>query len=243
MRRCMLGTALGGLFVLLAACAGQNSPAQNPQGAGALEPYPIFTAADALDREWLHFQVWRDTEWKLVPMDDEVVISATGEGSSSGLARWVEIDTATCPGIAWSWRVDALPEQADLARRDREDVAASLFLAFGDPGSLSSPKPVPTIRYVWATAANPVGEVIDSPYFPGKLRSIVVRSGSDDLGTWLTEQRNLREDYRLAFGELPPVPIQAFALYTDNDHLEEPVQAYYRSAQVLCSEPPEGIGM
>ncbi len=241
MRRPLIGLAIGSALAL-GGCAGQTPAARNPDAAGALQPYPIFTAADALDKGWLHFRVWHETEWKLVPLDDEIVISATGEGSSSGLARWVEIDPDDCPTIDWSWRVDALPERADLATRDREDVAASLFLAFGDPGSLSSPKPVPTIRYVWATAANPVGEVIDSPYFPGTLRSIVVRSGADALGTWVSEQRDLREDYRLAFGVAPPEPIQAFALYTDNDHLEEPVQAYYRSAVVLCSRAPADLG-
>jgi Protein of unknown function (DUF3047) len=241
MRRRLIGLAIGGVLTL-AGCAGEAPRAQNPAGAGALQAYPIFTAADALDKAWLHFKVWHETDWTLVALDDEVVISATGKGSSSGLARWVEIDTEDCPRIDWSWRVDTLPEQADLTARDREDVAASLFLAFGDPGSLSSPKPVPTIRYVWTTEANPVGEVIDSPFFPGALRSIVVRSGADAVGSWVNEQRDLREDYRLAFGAPPPEPIQAFALFTDNDHLEEPVQAYYRSAEVLCSRAPAELG-
>ncbi len=241
MRR-IFGLAVGGALALVAGCADQTQRAQTSAGAGALQAYPIFTAADALDKSWLHFKVWHETEWRLVPLDDEVVISATGEGSSSGLARWVEIDTDDCPMLDWTWRVDALPAQADLSRRDREDVAASLFLAFGDPGSLSNPKAVPTIRYVWATEANAVGEVIDSPFFPGTLRSIVVRSGADALGSWVTEKRDLREDYRLAFGAPPPEPIQAFALFTDNDHLEEPVQAYYRSAAVLCSRPPAELG-
>lgn len=224
---------------LMAGCADHTRQAGTARPAGVLEPYQLFTATDALDRDWLHFQVWRDTEWKLAVLDDEIVISATGKGSSSGLARWVEIDTADCPMIEWSWRVDTLPEQADLAQRDREDVAASLFLAFGDPGSLSNPKPVPTIRYVWSTAANPVGSIIDSPYFPGNLRSLAVRSGAQAVGTWVTERRDLRADYDMIFGERPAEPIQAFALYTDNDHLEEPVQAYYRWAQVLCSQMPE----
>ena len=229
---CTARVAAGAALLLLAGCAALAPQGPTPPtAAGALEPYPIFIATDALDKDWLHFQVWQDTEWKLVALDDEVVVSATGAGSSSGLARWLEIDTAKCPSIEWSWRVDALPEHADLTQRDREDVAASLFLAFGDPGSLSNPKKVPTIRYAWATAANPVGEVIDSPFFPGTLRTIVVRSGTAELGAWVTEQRDLREDYRLAFGKPPAEPIQAFALYTDDDHLAEPVQAYYRWAR------------
>ena len=246
MRRRTFAISLAGLIAIVG-CADQapltaEGPEASPGGTG-LQRYPIFTAPDALENDWLHFQIWHDTEWKLVALDDEVVISATGEGSSSGLARWVEIDPASCPTIEWSWRVDALPEKADLARRDREDVAASMILAFGDPGSLSNPRPVPTIRYAWATDANPVGAVVDSPYFPGSLRSIVVQSGDAELGTWVSERRDIGQDYRLAFGTAPTEPIHAFALYTDNDHLEEPVLAYYRSAQLLCSEPPEGSAL
>lgn len=243
MRRRTLAIALGS-HLLLVGCAAEalrttQAPEAGSAAAAGLQPYSVFTAADALKNDWLHFQIWHDTEWKLVALDDEIVISATGEGSSSGLARWVEIDPTTCPTIEWSWRVDALPGKADLASRDREDVAASLILAFGDPGSLSNPRPVPTIRYAWATDANPVGAVVDSPYFPGSLRSIVVRSGAAELGSWVSERRDIGQDYRLAFGTAPAEPIHAFALYTDNDHLEEPVQAYYRSAAILCSEPPE----
>ena len=224
-------------LALASGCA-EIRPADDRARAERLQPYPIFSATDALLLDWLHFQVWRETDWKLASVDDEVVVSATGQGSSSGLARYVEIDTTKCPIIEWSWRVDALPDGADLTERDADDVAASLFLAFGDPGSLSSPRPVPTVRYVWSTAANPVGSVVDSPYFPGTLRNLVIRSGAEDVGAWVTERRDLRDDYRLAFGEPPVEPIQAFALYTDNDQTEKPVRAYYRFARVLCSEAP-----
>ncbi len=226
------------LPMAVAAC-GVADRSAGPATDGALDAYPVFTAGDAIDRDWLHFSVWRETDWRLASLDDEVVISATGQRSASGIGRWVEIDTANCPVLEWSWRVDTLPDGADMAVRDREDAAASLFLAFGDPGSMSSPKPVPTIRYAWTTAANPVGALIDSPFFPGTLRTLVVRSGDDALGGWVTERRNLRDDYRLAFGEPPPEPIQVFALFTDNDNVEEPAQAYYRSASVLCAEPPD----
>jgi Protein of unknown function (DUF3047) len=233
----------GVLACLLSVAAGCADQARQPGAdpAGSLSPYPVFTAADALDRPWLHFRVWRETDWRLAALDDEVVISATGQSSASGLGRWVEIDTATCPAIEWSWRVDALPEGADLAVRDRDDVAASLFLAFGDPGSMTSPKPVPTVRYAWSAAANPVGAVIDSPFLPGTLRTLVVRSGRDALGPWATERRDLREDYRMAFGAPPAEPIQVFALFTDNDHLKAPTRAYYRSASVLCTDAPEDM--
>lgn len=233
---------LAGVLALLAGGCAEMAPsaASAPSGPSApLKAYPIFEAADALTKEWLHFHVWKETDWSLAALDGDVVIRAEGKGSSSGLARWIDIDTAICPEVEWSWRVDALPEDADLTKRNTEDVAASILFAFGDPGSLSNPKPVPTIRYVWASAKNKVDEVIDSPYLPATLESIVVESGSEPLGTWVTEKRDLRADYRRAFGQQTPGEIRVVALYTDNDHLEEPTVAYYRDAHVLCTRPPE----
>jgi hypothetical protein len=221
--------------LLATGCGREAAPVQAAPG-GAYE-IPLFDASDALGEDWQHVRVWGETDWRLSAMGGEVVIDAVAEGTSSGLARWVEIDTGACPIAEWSWRVDALPPDADLSVRDREDVAASVIFVFGDPGSLSNPMPVPTLRYVWASANNAAGEIIDSPFFPGSLESIVVRSGTDALGRWVTERRDLVADYRRAFGEPPEEPVEAFALFTDNDHLEQPAVAHYRWARVLCGGP------
>ena len=66
----------------------------------------------------------------------------------------------------------------------------------------------------------------------------MVRSGAIP-GTWTDERRNLLEDYRAAFGIEPEEKVQVFALFTDNDHKGEPIQAYYRWARMLCSEAPD----
>ena len=206
---------------------------------GELLPLPLFTASDALETPWRKVTIWSESEFKLVAIDGEVAIRAETDGASAALVRPVEIDPEICPEVTWSWRVDAMPREADLASRQSEDVAASVIFAFGDPGSLTNPDQVPTLRYAWATETNPVGEVVDSPYFPGILRTLVVRNGRDDLGTWVEERRNLRADYQLAFGEPPEDVVEVFALFTDSDHDNGASIAHYRSAEALCTELPE----
>lgn len=229
-------------ILFLAGCATQRAVVPSAP-SDAEFPVPIFTAGDALTEKWRHLRVWGETEWRLVALDGEVAIRAVARGTSSALARYVEIDTGICPVAEWSWRVDALSPNADLTSRKTEDVAASLFFVFGDPGTLANPDPVPTIRYVWSADANPPEAVFKSPYFPNSLRNVVVRSGTGDLGAWVTERRDLRADYQRAFGEPPTEPVQVFALFTDNDHLKEPTEAYYRDARVLCTEEPESAGI
>ncbi|GMG82992.1 DUF3047 domain-containing protein [Paralimibaculum aggregatum] len=226
--------------LLAAGCAMAPRTAPGPEAAGAAPEIavPLFEAGDAVVEPWRRFTIWGVSDWGLVAEDGEVVIRAAAEGASAGIARRVEIDPETCPVVEWSWRVERLPEEADLAVKATEDVAASLILAFGDPGVFANPDPVPTLRYVWATAANPVDAVIDSPYFPGVLRSVVVRSGPGGAQGWVTERRNIVADFTAAFGAPPDSGIEILALFTDSDHGGTPVAARYRWARALCTEAP-----
>lgn len=234
--------AMIGAATALAACtAPLPVPQAPPSGtplANLTEVFTVFTATDALVKKWRPVQVWSESDWKLVVLDGEIAIEPRVEKSSTALTRYVEFDADKCPVAEWSWRVDALPEGADLASREAEDMAASIMFVFGDPGSFTNPNLVPTLRYVWSNGREPVDTVVRSPYFPEKLRSIVVRSGPAAEG-WITERRNLANDFRMAFGKPPSKAVEVFALYTDNDHLGQPVKAAYRWARMLCSELPD----
>lgn len=221
---------------LLAGCAG-GPPTGGPPPERLGEALVLFSADDALERRWRVGRTWGEIDWGLAVLDGDVAIRAAAAGDSGGLARYVEIDPEICPVVEWTWRVDALPAAADLASDAAEDMAASIFFAFGDPGSLTLPRPVPTLRYVWATEANPAESVVESPYFP-VIRSLVVRSGAEGLGRTVTERRDLAADFEAAFGRPPDGPVEMIALYTDSDHGETPVEAWYLGARALCSEAP-----
>lgn len=198
---------------------------------------PLFAGATALQDGWHHVRLRGATDWRLVALDGTVAIQAEGQSSASGLFRYVDTDRPHCTTdgtLRLRWRVDAVQSSSDLTVRDREDVGAGVFLMFGDPGMLSDPQPVPTLRYVWAGGSVPVGTVVDSPYLPGVVRSIVLRNGSAPLGEWTTETRNLASDFRAAFGREPAEPLQAIALFTDNDQTGEPAIANYRDAEIIC---------
>jgi len=60
------------------------------------------------------------------------------------------------------------------------------------------------IGYVWDTAT-PAGTVILSQK-TGTVTFVVARSGPQDLGKWITERRNIVQDYLKIYGEFPPDP-------------------------------------
>ena len=62
--------------------------------------------------------------------------------------------------------------------------------------------------------------------YTDKVIMFVVESGKEKLNTWVSEERNVYEDYKKAFGEEPPV-ISGVAIMTDTDNTGESAAAYY----------------
>ncbi len=106
----------------------------------------------------------------------------------------------------------------NLTSKDGEDVAASIFLLFGDPYKILGPdrEPIPALRYVWSGGPEDVGSSIDNPYLPGMVKSIILRGRDAETKTWVTERHNPFKDYEAAFGKPSSEPIQGLILFTDN---------------------------
>jgi len=196
----------------------------------------LFDPETALTDGWEHVTLKGETEYRLAVMNGRIAFRAIGRGSASMIARRVQFNPHQCPVLEWTWCVTRLQATANLQEKSLEDVAASVFVLFGDPGFLFDPKPVPTLRYVWTNDRHPPGAVIDNPYLPGVVRSVVVRRGLVPGDAWVTEKRNLVEDFRAAFGRPAPGGIHVVALFTDNDQTAEPVEAYYGAGRIVCSD-------
>jgi hypothetical protein len=223
------------IAVALSACTTIPSDKDTEQTSSSHADQQLFSAEQAIQDEWQHLVLAGKTHYKLAVFDGQVAISAEGRQSASALIRPVSLNTINCPVVEWSWYVKDLQEDADIRRRDSEDVAASLYLMFGDPGFLFNPKPVPTLRYVWSNAKVANESIVDSPYLPGTVRSLVLRNNLTDHEKWVMEKRNVVADFKNAFGRLPDSEVQAIALFTDNDQTRQPVLAYYGSARAVCN--------
>ena len=220
--------------LIVTSCA--TAPQREEAGlAKTISQTRIFHAEFALQDEWQHLPIRGENEYRLAVIDGKIAIRAVGLGFASGLIRHINVDTTKCPWMEWAWRVEKIQEDADIRVREKEDVAAAVFLLFGDPGLMVNPQPVPTLRYVWTNGKVPKETVVDSPYLPGTVRSIVVQSGNTRIKEWVTERRNVVRDFEKAFGTPPKERVQAVAIFTDNDQTKQPVEAYYRWARVICT--------
>jgi len=95
-------------------------------------------------------------------------------------------------------------------------------------------RPHAGISYVWTTR-EPPGTTAWSAY-TDRVRMIVARSGAAELGRWVSESRNVLDDYRTAFHEEPP-PIVGVAIMTDTDNTGEKATACRGDIRFLGAKP------
>lgn len=184
-------------------------------------------------------KVPKHTAYRLVKDGNTVVVKAVSNASASGLMKEIRIDPREYPIVRWRWKVENLLKAADVTTKDGDDYPARLYITFSyDPEKVSFWKkakyragqlifgdiPIAAINYIWDAKA-PQGLFVDNAY-TDFAKMIVVRSGSQGVGTWLEEERNIYEDYRKAFGGEPPM-INGVAIMTDTDNTKEAAVAYY----------------
>lgn len=182
----------------------------------------------------------RHTAYHLIRDGDRVVVQAASQAGSSGLTREIMIDPKTYPIVEWRWKVTNVLRGGDVSKKAGDDYPARLYITFAyDPGRVGFFKkaqyeavrllygqypPLGAINYIWESKA-PVGTRVPNP-FTDQVIMVVVESGPARLNQWVTETRNVYEDYKQAFGEEPPM-ISGVAIMTDTDNTGESAEAYY----------------
>ena len=180
------------------------------------------------------------TQYDLVKDEQQVVVKAISRQSSSGLTREISIDPKKYPVIAWRWKVENILQKGDVAQKSGDDYPARLYITFqydsSQVGFFEKAKfetikliygqypPIGAINYIWESKS-PVGTMVPNPY-TDRVYMFVTQSGSAKLNQWVTEERNIYEDYKKAFGEDPP-NISGVAIMTDTDNTKESAVAYY----------------
>ncbi|MGE0876200.1 MAG: DUF3047 domain-containing protein [Burkholderiales bacterium] len=182
----------------------------------------------------------RHTQYALVADAGRTVLHARAEASTSGLTRELRVDPAAHPLLAWSWKAMRLVDKGDLATKDGDDFAVRLYVTFDLDTSLLSAAdrmkvglarmiygdrvPVAALCYVWDARA-PVGTFAPNAY-TDRVRMVVVDSGPEKLGAWVSHQRDVAADFRRAFSLEPPA-VNAVIIASDTDNTGESAEAYY----------------
>ena len=207
-------------------------------------PAPALSAAASArwTEGWTPFVLPGKTATAYSPgyIDGRWVIHARSERSASMYRRALRIEPGHLGNVHFSWKAASLLADADIRDSATEDAVVRVMLAFdGDPSRLSArtrmmfdlmqnlsgeAPPFATLMYVWDSRAEVDSVVLNQR--SDRIRKIVLESGPVHLGRWRSYERDVRADYRRAFGEDPGALI-GVAVMTDSDNTQSWAEAWY----------------
>jgi hypothetical protein len=207
---------------------------------------------EALPEGWeaLRFRkVARETRYAVVRDGEEWVLRAESDAAASALYRPLDLDPLAYPRLTWRWKVANTLVKGDARRKEGDDYPARVYVAFRyDPARATAWEraafgahrllygrypPRAVLNYIWDNRLPP-GTTLDNAY-TDRAKMIVVRSGAAETGRWLTETRDVVEDFRRLFGGDPP-RIAGVAVMTDTDDTGERAAAWYAALAFLARE-------
>lgn len=161
-----------------------------------------------------------ETVYTVVPEGSGRVLRAESGGSASGLVFKIAYDPRQYPVLSWRWKVAGVVATGDESRKEGDDYAARVYVVFPH----WFPPKTRSINYIWANRL-PKGRHVPNPFFANAVM-VAVESGPAEVGRWVSERRNVLEDYRVLFGGAPP-RAGAIALMTDTDNTGERAVGWY----------------
>jgi hypothetical protein len=161
---------------------------------------------------------------QLVQDEGKQALRLRSDQASFSLQKKIHISLQASPFLVWDWKVTELPKGGDFRRSGSDDQAAQLIVAFSSSHFLS---------YIWDSTA-PKGLIASAsaPLFK-KIFAVVMQSGTQGLGTWITERRNLIDDYKQAYNEEPEV-IEGVRIQINSQHTQSRAESYWRSIAVTA---------
>ena len=211
------------LWILLFLCGTVAQAAELPISFG--DP------ATGLKANWRE-QGFRNTEptrYRLLEIEGTAVLQADSRNQGSGLIYEIEVDLAIYPILQWRWKVEGIIPEGNALTKAGDDYPARVYVIFPHWFKPNTR----TINYIWANRL-PLGTVVPNPFF-ANARMMAVQSGNDRVGTWITECRNVYQDYRKIFGAEPP-QAGAVALMTDTDNTGGQARAWYADIRLIAAD-------
>jgi hypothetical protein len=243
------------LAVMLAACAGPLVEHDSTEAAPSMTVDAglkdaanrlLHTPAGVPGWETFAFPGKRFAPFVPVVALDRPALRVQASSSVSILRQRFEPHLSHVDHLSFSWRVDGLPDKADLTEAALADSPVRVVLAFEGDRQRWSPKthrlsemsrlftgeelPYATLVYVWSVK-DALGSVVMNPR-TDRIRKLVLDSGPARLGEWRDHVRDVRADFIQAFGE-EPGPLRAVALMTDTDNTQSRLTAWYGALKLV----------
>jgi hypothetical protein len=201
-----------------------------PAPSSASEAAPIVRPVDML--RWQERIFRNSTVYRSVVLDGEQVLRGEAKDSASALYQTQRINLDETPYMHWRWRVErTLSSEIDERSKDGDDYAARVYVIRDGGLNFWRPK---SINYVGSSSI-PAGTHWANPYAAENVHMWALDSGDAKAGEWSSHSRDIRADWREAFG----VDIQSLdglAVMVDTDNSGLSARAWF--ADILFSNAP-----
>ena len=200
------------------------------------------------------------TRFEVVQQGGQRVLKVESDKSYGTLVHRTMVPLQRDPTLTWRWRVEQFVQGTDLRAKAGDDSAAKLCVFFNLPSDRLSISertqlklaravsgedvPTETLCYVW-DAREPKGSLFVNA-FTNRMQMLVLESGpATASGGWVSEKRNVLEDYRRAFGReagtLVP-DVVAVAVAADSDNTQGHGLSFFSDIDLRGTAAPELVG-
>jgi hypothetical protein len=143
------------------------------------------------------------------------------KSNSFGIKKVFELDSKEYPFLNWKWKVSKLPEKGDFMKKETDVQAAQLYVMFPRfPARLNTE----FVAYYWESNPQNKGREGTSVVW-SKAKIIVLQAGKDQLNQWVSEKRNVYEDYKKLFGKEPPA-VGGVGFYINSQHTRSEAESF-----------------
>jgi len=184
--------------------------------------------------------IWKEkihagrVNYRIMQDKNKKFVRADSNGTASGIYyEPKKYNPEFRPYISWKWKVDQFPKKDPEQKETlKDDFAARVYVIFPANIFILSR----AIEYIWDDVLEE-GTITRSP-LSGRIKLFVIRNGKKP--DWVTEERNVYQDYLEAFGEEPEDfddKVGAVAFMTDTDDSQSKARAYFDEMKIGYSAP------
>jgi Protein of unknown function (DUF3047) len=153
--------------------------------------------------------------------DDQPVLRLLSKQNSFGVYKKLDFDIRDYPYLSWRWKVTVLPTGGDVRNKKTDDQAAEVYVLFPKFPAVVNTR---LVGYIWENLTPKDLHVTSQK--SSNTRYVVLRNATDPLGLWVTEKRNVLQDYRDLFHEEPP-QVGGVTLMIDSDDTKSTAESYF----------------
>ena len=182
---------------------------------------------------WTEKSFVSQTDYTLHINDTVSVLKGHANKSASIFYKAIKIDLQKTPWMHWSWKVSNTYGDINEQEKSGDDYPARVYIVI-KTGIF--PWNTRALNYVWASSS-PKEKIWDNAYTK-HAKMIAMQSGTQFVGQWKTETRNIREDIRNILGREIDI-IDGIAIMVDADDSQLEATGYFSDIYFTHEKNPE----